>query len=289
MNLCDSVSSVLTMTPQKKEVPKRLEPKKDVLTRLFSRSGNLCAFPGCSRSIMNANGVRVGQICHIEGAEPDGERFNENQTNEQRRAYSNLILLCYEHHVETNDIKKFDTPRMQQMKAEHERKIDRFVQSLRWNVTDLTAADVMRPAKILAKFDPSLAVNLNPAEIQQTVDVVNGILARIHRLPRPARELLAIIAERAKPSSHPLGRSYISVHELQMHCGLEPQKLSEVLQVLDEHAFIVDCGPDDYGHPRVALKHWDGWDIWSDFRKYQTTSGVTLYELIVNLNFALLD
>lgn len=40
----------------------------------------------------------VGQLCHIEAAEPGGERFNHVMTNEQRRAFENLTLICYAHH-----------------------------------------------------------------------------------------------------------------------------------------------------------------------------------------------
>jgi hypothetical protein len=112
----------------------------------------------------------------------------------------------------------------------------------------------------------------------------------MHLLPRPVREMLVLTAERAQPSGgiRP-NYSYVPVHELQMHCGLEQQGLSKLLSVLDEKGFVVEAGPDDYGHPRIALRHLNGWDIWTDFRKYQAESGVTLHDLLVELNFSLLD
>jgi hypothetical protein len=39
-------------------------------------------------------GVFIGQLCHIEAAEEGGQRFNERMTNEERRAFENLLLLC---------------------------------------------------------------------------------------------------------------------------------------------------------------------------------------------------
>src|ERR1039458_9948296 len=39
------------------EIAKRLEPKKEVLRELFLKSGNLCAFPGCERLMLNIEGV----------------------------------------------------------------------------------------------------------------------------------------------------------------------------------------------------------------------------------------
>jgi hypothetical protein len=41
-------------------------------------------------------------------------------SDEERRGYENLILLCYRHHVETNDIETFDVARMRKIKADHE-------------------------------------------------------------------------------------------------------------------------------------------------------------------------
>ena len=43
----------------------------------------------------------------LEGTNEGGERFNPNMTNEQRRSFDNLMLMCYEHHVVTNDVVKY--------------------------------------------------------------------------------------------------------------------------------------------------------------------------------------
>ncbi|MEY9722113.1 hypothetical protein ABIA22_004667 [Sinorhizobium fredii] len=74
------------------EIVKRLAPTSDTLRTLFLHSGNLCAFPDCSRLMMNAAGIFVGQVCHIEAADVGGERFNENNTNEDNRKPANLIV-----------------------------------------------------------------------------------------------------------------------------------------------------------------------------------------------------
>ncbi len=90
-----------------KQKPKRLTPTPETLRELFLKSGNLCAYSDCDRLMTNADRVFIGQVCHIEAAEPNGERFNPSMTNEQRRAGSNLLLMCYEHHTITNDVRKF--------------------------------------------------------------------------------------------------------------------------------------------------------------------------------------
>jgi hypothetical protein len=48
---------------------------------VFLKSGNVWAFPGCDALLMDEDGNFVGQICHIEAAEPGGERFNPAMTN----------------------------------------------------------------------------------------------------------------------------------------------------------------------------------------------------------------
>lgn len=103
-----------------KETVKRLAPTKDTLTLLFSLSGNVCAFPECTRSLFHEDNTFVGQVCHIESANEGGERFNADSSNEERRLFSNLMVMCYEHHKVTDNVEVYPTQRMRQIKAEHE-------------------------------------------------------------------------------------------------------------------------------------------------------------------------
>lgn len=103
----------------------RLAPTKDTLRALFARSGNICAFPGCTSPLLNDKNKFIGQICHIEAAEPGGERYNSAMSDEDRRCVENLILLCYPHHVETNDVHEYPVEILKQMKHEHESKCGR--------------------------------------------------------------------------------------------------------------------------------------------------------------------
>lgn len=98
----------------------RLIPKVDVVRALFARSGNQCAFPGCIQPLINDRNRFIGQICHIEAALPGGERYNPHQSDEERRAYSNLLLFCYPHHVETNDVDEYPVDTLQRFKRDHE-------------------------------------------------------------------------------------------------------------------------------------------------------------------------
>lgn len=103
----------------------RLGPRSDVLRALFARSGNRCAFPGCSASLINDRNQFIAQVCHIEAAEPGGERYNSNLTDEDRRGYANLLILCYPHHVETDDVTRYSVQTLREMKALHEQQFER--------------------------------------------------------------------------------------------------------------------------------------------------------------------
>ncbi|EPI6151985.1 hypothetical protein ACS8S8_004130, partial [Vibrio vulnificus] len=98
----------------------RLAPKLDTVRALFARSGNQCAFPGCTHQMINSKQQFVGQICHIEAAMPQGERFNAEQSDEERRSYDNLLLLCYQHHIETDDVDEFTVEKLKIIKQRHE-------------------------------------------------------------------------------------------------------------------------------------------------------------------------
>lgn len=103
----------------------RLTPKFEVLRALFARSGNRCTFPECTQPLINLKDQFIGQLCHVEAASQGGQRFNPNQTDEERRAYNNLILLCYPHHIETNDEKEYPIEKLKKIKYDHEAKFEK--------------------------------------------------------------------------------------------------------------------------------------------------------------------
>ncbi len=105
------------------EEPRRLAIKPDVQRLLFSRSGGRCAFPKCNKMLLDENDRLKGEICHIEAAMPGGERFNPFMTNEQRRSYENLILLCFDHHEETNNEEVYTVGVLKEMKKAYEKNV----------------------------------------------------------------------------------------------------------------------------------------------------------------------
>lgn len=100
----------------------RLKPKHETLQKLFIRSGNECAFPDCTEVLWNDQDVPIAECCHIEAAEPGGERYNPLQTDEERRSFKNLLFLCHKHHTESNDVSKYTVEILKKIKKEHEKR-----------------------------------------------------------------------------------------------------------------------------------------------------------------------
>jgi ribosomal protein S15P/S13E len=103
----------------------RLTLRIDTIRALFALSGNQCAFPGCTQPLINEKNQFIGQICHIEAALPGAERYNPNQSDEERSGHENLILFCYPHHVETNDVSEYTVEKLKAVKREHEAKFEK--------------------------------------------------------------------------------------------------------------------------------------------------------------------
>lgn len=98
----------------------RIATKIDVLRALFARSGNQCAFTGCTQPLINDKNKFIAQVCHIESASEGAKRFNPEGNDEHRRSYENLLILCYPHHIETNDAEEYPVDRLLHIKRDHE-------------------------------------------------------------------------------------------------------------------------------------------------------------------------
>lgn len=100
----------------------RLPILDSTIKQLFCLAQNRCAFPRCKHRLYDEDMTLYGEICHIEAANEGGERFNPAMTDEDRRHFSNLLILCGVHHKTTNNIKKYTASILKKMKADHEAK-----------------------------------------------------------------------------------------------------------------------------------------------------------------------
>lgn len=78
---------------------KARQVKPSHVRRLNILSRNECAAPDCTRALIaHDKKTIIGKICHIEAAKENGPRYNPNMSDDDRRHFNNLILLCDECH-----------------------------------------------------------------------------------------------------------------------------------------------------------------------------------------------
>jgi len=268
------------------EEPKRLPPTKDVLRELYLKSGNQCAFPGCYQTILNDKGVLVGEICHIEAAMPGGERFNKNQNNEDRRAAANLIILCHEHHKETDDVDEFPVSRLQEMKKAHEKKYSDVADKLYNSVVeDRTSFQEVQYAKSLNNMNIVLEWQHNQEDLSKVTPHLNKKLEILKILPPDTRKVFIIMLSRADGSK-------VNIGEIEgVVTGLGQFDLKKQIVILDKYGLVSYPYKDDWTHSYVSeIQSEDGfWNIWLDIKEYCKRTSNTLEEIIQEMNFSLLD
>lgn len=79
----------------------RLPVLESTIKQLYG-TATLCAFPDCSETLLRwVDGIDTpvlnSRIAHIAAASPNGPRYDEGMTDEDRRSFDNLVLLCLTH------------------------------------------------------------------------------------------------------------------------------------------------------------------------------------------------
>ncbi len=284
------------------ETVKRLEPKKEVLRELFLKSGNLCAFPGCERLMLNIEGVFVGQLCHIEAAEEGGERFNAQMTNEDRRAAANLMLMCYEHHTVTNNVEDYPVERLRQMKRDHENRFSHPDRAILSGLKDYTKTfEATKPANLKRLRRLLDWPDLNDEEVSEYVRKVNEYIDKFSRVPLELRNLVGQVAMRidrmrdlpvVSESIH--GCPRIRVSDITGAFRMTDDTLFHLATQLESYKIgYVTTVPDrEYDSEHCALQLWsveDGWCLWDDIARFVEISQEPIEAFSVELDFGRLD
>lgn len=268
---------------------KRLNPKFDTRRQLFLLSMNRCAFPSCPHNIVDKFGQFIGEICHIEAANEDGERFNPNQSNEARRCISNLLLMCPTHHKITNNVAIYDVNAMRKIKFDHESKAfkDDSIYSLSNIFSDQGFGETVVYPENLEELQLSEYERNSPTFFSDAINLIGTIA----RLPRQTRSFYA----------HGLLRSTIN----DLSIGFDPRELETRLQIdsntvyhhaaiLERHGLLSELDNEEY--PR-KLNYWfttfdkEDNQIWllQIMKKRFYLSPETLLDIFENLNFSHLE
>lgn len=101
-------------------------PTTTTQKHVLAASGNECAFPGCSRLIFDlTHETLIGTIAHIRARCENGPRFDPAQSEDENRAFGNLVAMCAEHSKIIDGPKRsdFSVETLTTWKKEHEQGI----------------------------------------------------------------------------------------------------------------------------------------------------------------------
>jgi hypothetical protein len=268
---------------------KRLPPKDSVLRALYLLSGNQCAFPGCRAPLIDLDGRWIAQVCHIEAALPKGERFNPEMTEEQRREAGDLLLLCYPHHVETDDVAKYSVEALRTMKRDHESRFVRGITSMIETFTDTTREYKPKLAATLEGVFP----DFDDEQVAGTLPEINRLAEVLSRVSVPARELFEIIVFRAKRFHKEM--LVVLFSDLVDVTGMSEELVAERVEQLGLHNLASFDEPDYYDLSGVVVSvsgrpMWPEWpEIFVHLREFVGDDPDRSRRLFVDLDLTLLD
>lgn len=278
----------------------RKAPTTDTLKRLFALSGNQCARPGCPTVLMTADGKLIGEVAHIAGEGEGGPRFDPKLSEEQRRAFENLMLLCPTCHtlVDKNP-KKFTKAVLRKWKRDREARFEAVGDLLQKSYLNEITDDAETFGATLPVTLASYVAYLEARDEEPLIDgdtpgEVTDYVEKLRHLTPSDRQLMLAVIEKALALGGRHETEYgISVHTDDLktirinHSRLSDYKIGKLGRTLERH----NLGSMDVdGHDSelsISAMHSDMG--WSDLQAYAQSKGATLGSLLVDLKFGLLD
>lgn len=170
--------------------------KLKTVKALFSNSGNRCAFPDCKIKLVNKEQIVIGEICHIKAQSDGGPRFDENQTEEERHDYNNLILLCPTHHkLIDSDVNTYKVEVINKFKSEHEENFTAIPEEL---ILDILIEKIINTSGLFL-FKDSNVVNINSPGSYTIVN--QNIVENKSEIPESIVEISQHVSSKEKPLS----------------------------------------------------------------------------------------
>ena len=266
----------------------RLPPTPAVVKKLFAYSGNQCAIPNCPQPLVDPTGTMLGKIAHICAAEPGGARFDANMTNEARRGFDNLIVVCGRHHDVIDDpanAAAYTADTLRRYKAAHEGRFKKAERQLLASFTDTTQASRATYPKTLK----ALATALGVKEIAGHKEEIEGVcefVRKLNELPLTERDFALKVAERMRRRN----ADSLPVEDITGALQISDRALKKHMDLLEHHRLgSVD---EDHVPGRYLVSLWDrepGGNPWIEVLDFCDATGRNADELIHDLNFGLYD
>lgn len=158
------------------------------LKLLFGLSGNECAHPECSNTLIEAatdhsDDRVVAHICHIHALSETGPRFESALTSEQLNSPENLILLCAHHHAIVDaQYESYPAERLKEWKKHHEERHRRRVPLESASVQPSTFSRTKFPRTLVDQEVNRQVDKLRKSRLFDEFDRINSALVLGRRL-----------------------------------------------------------------------------------------------------------
>lgn len=267
---------------------KRLTIKQETIKKLFAYSGNQCAMPDCTAKLVHKSGTMLGKIAHICAAEKGGARFDPKMTDEERRSFDNLFIVCGKHHDiidDKNNLKDYPTATLKKHKQTHENRFKQAERQLIQQFTDTT--QITQPT--YPKNLRALANALNVEGIADHPDEIKGtrhFISSLKELPLAQREFAIKLALRM----HRNKSDELLVEEVEEVFNISSTNLKRHMRLLEKWRLGgIDEG-NNYQEWFVRLYEKKvGGNPWFEIIDFCEATSHTHDEFIYDLNFALYD
>ncbi|MEV6956565.1 HNH endonuclease [Streptomyces sp. NPDC051183] len=261
-----------------------------VARELWLLSGNECTFTGCGERLIREDGFFIGEVAHIHGAEPTSARHDPVLAldKDALRAASNLMLLCPNHHTVIDHPQgrnEHPASKLQRMKKKHEDRFRRAAEHIEALFTDHTRAATVHYAATMCGFDAKLGYVYTAGERAQNVAHVKVIADSLAGVTPSARSLLAFLVA---------ADDLLGTAEVSRRSKRSSTDIRRVMEELDRLGYAYQETEPEEGEPRAALKlrphdSFDGWDFWGDLKNFCDGDATGIEQVIVDLDFTLLD
>lgn len=266
----------------------RLPITPSTVKKLFAYSGNQCAMPDCTNTLVDVSGTMVGKMAHIIGAEELGPRFDPNLSNEQRRHFDNLFIVCGRHHDIIDDPANeasYPPAELRKYKAAHEGRFKSAERQLIKQFSDSTqATQPTYPTHLKA-----LAQTVGADEMIGSAEELEGLrdfVDDLKELPLTERQFCLKVAERMRRQK----RAKLLVNDVMSSFNLSEDALKAHLLILEQHC--IGGWEEDFEPGIYYVKLADrapGLNPWLEILDFCDATGATAEEFVFDLNFGLYD
>lgn len=266
----------------------RLAPTPTTTRELYLYSGNQCAFPGCTNSLLGDDGTLNCNIAHIHGVKLSAARGDHDLSDEKLRHVSNLLLLCLKHHktIDKKELEdRFTVEVVQKMKEDHEKRYKEAIAGLVRIVDTSEGSAVRYPTNLKAVYESDVNT-----ETEQNIKTMKPWIDAISKQPLGLRDLIVLILAHgeAENRSSPVR---VKVTQIEGVVQIDQREISNRAKHL-EHEGLLSIEEEEgiYFFELVDPTSGEiGWDLFSELHGLAAGELKVIRRAIDDLDFTVFD